>query len=137
MEKSKKILDASVMVKGFSEEINSEKAHRLIKKHLEGEILIIVPELIFLEITNALKYKKKDEESIKKVSKDLFNFQFKVEKITEPLLSKAIQISIKNNLTIYDSLYIAISQFYGAPLITADSALYKITNVIPLEKCED
>ena len=134
MERQKKIVDASVLVKGFSEEIDSNKTHQLIKDHLKGEISIVIPELTFLEVTNALKYKKRDEEALKKVSEDLFGFQFKVEKVTKSILDKAIENSLKYNITMYDSTYIALAQIHNCQLITADKELYKIPNVVPLEK---
>ena len=134
MEKQKKVLDASVIVKEFSNEIDTDKTIRLIKSHINNEISIIVPELLFIEVLNAFRFKNKDIEAIKKINSDLEGFQFEVQKITKSLLDKSIEISINNNLTIYDSIYVALAQFNGCPLITSDKALYKIPNVIPLEK---
>jgi predicted nucleic acid-binding protein len=134
MEKQKKVLDASVIIKGFTNEENSDKANQLIKSHINKEIEIITTELMFVEVLNSLRFKNKDEISLKKISSDLEGFQFKVQKLTGHLLEKSIEISKKNNLTIYDSIYIALAQFNGCPFITADKELFKIPNVIPLEK---
>ena len=134
MEKQKKVLDASVIIKAFIKEDNSEIAAKLIKSHVEDEIKIIIPELAFLEVINSFRFKNKDESALKKIEKDLIEFQFEIVDLNEDLLNKTIEISIANNLTIYDSVYIAIAQFHGCPLITADSALFKIPNVISLEK---
>ena len=134
MEREKKVLDASVIIKLFAKEEGSNKALALINRHVTKKIIIIVPELMFLEVSNAIFYKKADENALIRISKDLFNFQFKVEKLTESILNKAITFSIKNNITIYDSVYIAIAQLHGAHLITADSRLYNLPSVIPLEK---
>lgn len=134
MEKQKKVLDASVIVKEFSNEIDTDKTIKLIKSHVNNEILIIVPELLFIEVLNAFRFKNKDENAIKKINSDLEGFQFEVQRTTKSLLDKSIEISINNNLTIYDSIYIALAQFNGCPLITADKELYKMPNVVPLEK---
>ncbi len=134
MERQAKILDASVIVKWFAEEISTDKALKLKEEYLSEKIDIIIPEFAFLEVLNSLRYKKNNERGLLKISKDLFNIDFKVEKINEIILNKAVSISMQYNITIYDSVYIALSQIYGCPLITADKELYNIPNIIPLEK---
>jgi len=47
---------------------------------------------------------------------------------------KTIENSVKYNITIYDALYVTLAQIHGTFLITADKKLYKIPNVIALEK---
>jgi predicted nucleic acid-binding protein len=136
MEREKKVVDASVAVKWFLDECDSDKAIKLWKKHKSQEIRIIVPELLFIEVLNALKYKKLNEEELKKVNEALWNSQFIIEKLNKTILDKSAAISIKNNLTIYDSIYIALSQLHGCVLITADESLSKHENVNLLNKSE-
>ena len=134
MEKQKKVLDASVIVKGFVKEIDSDKAIKLINAHVNKEILIIVPPLLSIEVLNSFRFKNKDIDYLKKINKDLKEFQFKIEETNDSILNKAIEISLENNITIYDSIYVAIAQMNGCPLITADTELYKIPNVLPLKE---
>ena len=129
MEREKKIVDASVLVKLFSIEEDSNKAEYLIKNHVTEKIILIIPELLFLEVSNALKYKKNDENKIKEANEKLWDFQFHIERLNKNIMDLAIKIALENNFTIYDSLYIALAQIYGAELITADEALLKIPNV--------
>lgn len=129
MEREKKIIDASVVVKWFAYEEDSEKADILKNKHVSNEVLLVAPELIFIEVINALKYKKFNFDSLNKINKVLWDFQIKIEKLNENILEKAIKISLENNLSLYDSVYIALSQIYGAELISADEILSKIPNV--------
>lgn len=135
MEKQKTlVIDASVMVKWFLNEENSDKA-RIIRSELEnGDISIIVPELLFLEIPNSLRYNKVKEKNILTANKILFGTGLEVAGLNEEIMLKAIENSIKYNITIYDSLYVTIAQLHGIALITADKKLYKIPNVIALEK---
>lgn len=134
MERQKKVLDASVLVKWFSQEKDTEKAIELREQHIEQSIKIIIPEIAFLEIINSLRYKKKNEEELQKAVNDLLNLQLNVVNLNADILNKTVKIAVENNLAVYDSLYIAIAQFNGCPLITADKELYKIPNIIPLEK---
>ncbi|MEK6889101.1 MAG: type II toxin-antitoxin system VapC family toxin [Nanoarchaeota archaeon] len=136
MEKQKKVLDASVIMKIFTNEKNSDKALAIIEDYESEKTDIIVPELVFLEVLNALRYKKKNEDELKKASNQLFDLELKTEKISSSILNKAINISLEHNITIYDALYVSLAQFNGCPLITADKELFKLPNVIPLEKID-
>ncbi len=135
MERQKTLIaDASVIVKWFLNEENSDKA-RVIRSNLErGNISLIVPELLFLEISNSLKYNKISEKNIIIANKILFDAGFIVFKLNEEIMLKAIENSVRYNITIYDALYITIAQLHGVFMITADKELYKIPNVIALEK---
>lgn len=134
MERQKKVLDASVILKAFTNEIDSNKAINLLEDFQDGRNEIIVPEFIFLEVTNALRYKKQSQESLNKTNKELWNLGLKIESLNSFLLEKAIEISLKNNITIYDAIYVSLAQINGCQLVTSDKELYKIPNVIPLEK---
>ena len=132
MEKQEKVVDASVIVKWFLNEENSEKA-RMIKSDLEsGNISIIVPELLFLEISNSLRYKKVKEKNILVANKILFGAGFDVAKLSEWVMIKTIENSVRYNITVYDALYITLAQIHGTFLVTADKGLYKVTNVMAL-----
>lgn len=136
MERQKKVIDASVIMKWFLNEEDSDKAIEIKNRYTENKIILIVPELLFIEVINVLRYKKKDFEDLKKINNFLWNLQFKVEKANRDVIDKAIEISIKNNFTIYDSIYIALSQIHGCELITADKELVKIPNVKLLKDVE-
>ena len=134
MERQKKIIDASIAVKWFLNEENSDKALNLKDSFLKGELILIAPDLIVLEVLNALRYNKQKERELIRANKDIFELNLNLIKINDVLLIKTIENSIKYNITIYDSLYVTIAQLHGAPLISADKKLYKIPNVIALEK---
>lgn len=134
METQKKVLDASITVKWFSKEIDSEKAIKLKDEHISGKSIIIIPTLTFFETMNSLRYKEKEESKLKEANEMLHELQLKVENITKFLIDKTIENSYKYGITIYDSLYVSLSQLHGCSLITTDKDLYKIPNVLPLEK---
>ena len=50
------VLDASVILKWFLEEENSEKAITLKDGHSRGEFLVVIPDLAIYEVANALRY---------------------------------------------------------------------------------
>ena len=134
MEKQKKVIDDSVIVKWFSEEKDSDKAIKIKEDFLEGRLILIAPYLIFPEILNALRYKQKNEKQLVRANKMLWNMSLKLESINQDVMSKAIENSLRFNITIYDAIYVTLAQINGTFLITSDSELYKIPNVIALEK---
>ena len=133
MERQTKILDASIIVKWFSEEEQSEKAIALRDEYLLKKTNLAVSEITFLEVLNALRYKKKNEEEIKKANTALWNLQMEILKTDDILLNKAIGISLKHNLTMYDAVYVALAEVHNATLITADEALSKVPNTLLLK----
>lgn len=132
MAREKKVIDASVLVKLFLHEENDDKAFALVQDHVEGKTLIIVPELVFLEVINALRYKKQDLDALDKANQRLWKLQFHVERMNAFLLKRTAELALKFNLTLYDACYAALSSNFGAPLITADTALSKVPNVVLL-----
>lgn len=132
MEKQKKVVDASVVVKWFLNEAGSENALKLKEEHVLGKTLIVVPELMVFEVLNALRFKKKTQTELVEAGKFLEDMQFRVEKTSEFILQKTIQVSLQYNLTIYDAAYIALAMVHGAPMITADKELAVVPNVVLL-----
>ena len=132
MERQKKVIDASIAVKLFAEEENSDKAHILMEKFINGQINIIAPELIFLETLNALRYKKFDKINLDSSNKEMFDFQFEIININKDILDKSIDLVQNYNLTIYDAVYAALAEIHNAQLITADNKLLKTPNAINL-----
>lgn len=132
MERQKKVVDASIIAKWFLDEEDTKKALLLKASHIAEDSIIIVPDILFLEVLNALRYNNAKEELLKEANKTLCDLQLHVEKINEFILEKAIEISFRYNLTIYDSLYASLSQLHGCQLITADKELKKFPSAIAL-----
>jgi len=113
------IVDASVAVKWFSEELGSTEAEAL----LASDEDLLAPDLILAEIGNALW---------KKARRSLLDPRQAVEGTTnapgyfdrllppEELATRAIEIALAVRHPIYDCFYIALAQHENATLVTAD-----------------
>lgn len=132
MERQKKILDASIIVKWFLKEEKREGAIALRQAHINDESVIIVPEFLFLEVLNVLRYKKWNEHNLKEANKSLWDNHLIVESVNQFMLEKALKISLEYNLTLYDSIYAALSQIHDCPLITEDEKLKKFPSAVTL-----
>lgn len=118
------VVDASVIVKWFVEEEGSDKALELRDKYINGEISIIAPELITFEVLNALHYKRLFSESeMKEISEALEAYSLALHSLKGEYAEKTIEIAFKNNITIYDSSYIALATTRNTYMYTADEKL--------------
>jgi len=118
------VVDASVVVKWFVEEENSDKAIKIRDKYIEGEIELIAPEIINFEVLNALYYKKLFSESeLKEISEALDSYSFSLYSLKGEYAEKTIEVALKNNITIYDASYIALSIIKNTYMYTADEKL--------------
>ncbi|MBI4451456.1 type II toxin-antitoxin system VapC family toxin [Candidatus Woesearchaeota archaeon] len=129
MEKQKKVIDASVAVKWFANEPGSDAALALRNEHISGEAVLIVPDIFFAEVVNAMRYKEKDEEKLMAANNAIWDLQLHSEKTTRFVIEKAISLALEHNLSLYDAAYAAIAQTFGAQLVTADKSLGKLPNV--------
>jgi len=123
MAESKAVVDASVLIKWFSPEIDREKALRLREDHIQGRLSIIIPELAFLEVMNGLRYKKAAIAELEKVQQQLWASQLCVEPLTPILLKTATSIAVQAGISVYDAFYVAVARAHSCRLITADREL--------------
>lgn len=132
MAREKKVIDASIIVKWFVTETGSNEALELQKAHSQGDCLLIIPELAFLEVFNALRYKNPHKDTLQNVNAQLWKLQLHTEKINEYLLEQGSRLAIDNDLTLYDAIYLALAQIHGCPLYTADRKFGRCNGVVLL-----
>ncbi|UBF24989.1 type II toxin-antitoxin system VapC family toxin [Kovacikia minuta CCNUW1] len=85
---------------------------------------LYIPEFCLLECTNVLwKHVRFDglpQADAVEIITDLLKLPFQIVAV-HPLLSRALQIGLTNQLAVYDSLYIALALELDCPLITVDT----------------
>lgn len=120
---SRWVVDASVAVKWFLPEVHSESVDRLLREAYQ----LLAPDLIWAEFGNVLwkKWRRKEIEAevAQGILRDFLRFPLDVHG-SEPLLQLAWAIAAEFERTVYDSLYLALAQSTGCPLVTADRKLY-------------
>ena len=129
MEKEALVLDASVIVKWFCEEEYTDIALRIRDRFFVGELTVVVPELMFYEVSNALRYNGvlSMEEKIELID-DMFSMDFDVVTSTKEILSDAMKSALDTDTTIYDNVYLAVGRYKRCNLITADGAFRNKVN---------
>jgi predicted nucleic acid-binding protein len=118
-------LDANVILKWFLKEEDSNKALKLKSEIIEGELLVILPDLILYEISNALRYKKGyTPELVGEAIDALLDLDLDIVVPTKDLIRESAIISYERNISIYDAVYVALAKETAYELITADKILY-------------
>ncbi len=120
------VLDTSVIGKWFKEETNSEIALKIREEFYQGKHEIVIPDLVLYELSNALRYDKEFNEELIYTSIDsLINMELNIVLPTEEIIKNAISLALKYYVTVYDAIFLSLSQIIDATFITADEKLYE------------
>lgn len=132
------IIDTSVAYKFFTSEEDQERALKILKKHKEGEEVIIIPDLLLYEIANAWTTKTNlNPSQIITNLNDLKDAVFKIEKVSFELISEAIKFSREYKISVYDACYAVLAQKKRCNLITADIKFADKVNLPFIKKLSD
>lgn len=129
----KYVVDASVVVKWFSGlQEDAENAQRLLDSHVEGKSRLASSSLVLYEVCNALRFNPNfAEDDLLKAVRGLLKLE--LELVDFPtVFESAIALARSREITIYDAAYIAVSQTYHVPMVTADYKLLAKIKGIPL-----
>jgi predicted nucleic acid-binding protein len=118
------VIDASVGVKWFLEEAESDAALALQSDFIEGRLTLRVPSIFPYEVLNALSYSRRfrDRELIESA-----RALDRTDIVTVPLageyFEQTVATSSRRRITIYDASYLALAKALGCPFFTADETL--------------
>ncbi len=88
---------------------------------MEGNIEIVVPDLILYEISNALRFNRAfDLDDVSNAINSLFDMDIEIMVPTREILKEALGFTFEYNITAYDASYVAFAKELGCDLITAD-----------------
>ena len=119
------MIDASVVVKWFSEETGTRSALKLREDHVDGVRTLLAPDLLLYEVVNALRYKPGfDEGKVARAIADLIDIQVDLIVPGREMAERASGLAYKYDLSVYDSCYLALSELMGVSLYTSDRRLY-------------
>ena len=123
------ILDASVIVKWFSEEEHTDKALKIRERIRIGKEKVIVPDLLLYELANALKYNPNfDASDVSDALTSIFDMDINIVTPIPETINSAIKLGFQYNITVYDAFYIALARETELIYITADKRLCERVN---------
>jgi len=118
------VVDASVVTKWFLVEPDSHDAIRLRDDFATGRVRLTVPTLLFYEVMNALRFSGEFEETeLGVAARSLSRYQFGMWRPRGKLLELAAELSLREDLTVYDATYVALARRIESKVITEDGEL--------------
>ncbi len=127
------VVDASVLIKLFLDEVGSIEAESALKEATE----ILAPDLLLAETANILwKYVRRAELTptvVEQLIGDILQMPIHYT-ASRDLIESALQIATETGRTVYDALYIALAVQRQAVLLTADERLVNALATTPHAK---
>src|SRR5438552_7177726 len=121
------VVDSSVVVKWIMPEPDSAQADRLITDvALQGERLLVL-DLAFVEVTNAIWKRYHRGLATLDETRQFLDKLLRILIHVEPavrLLKPALEIAAKYHRAVFDALFVALCQDLGLQGLTADEPLY-------------
>jgi predicted nucleic acid-binding protein len=117
------VLDTSVVLKWFSEfgENDLDRSLQLRTALLNGSVFFVVPELLFYELANALRYNPRfSPKDVEGAISSVLDMGLDFRAVEQETFREAIKLAYRYNGTVYDTYFLALSIKEGKPLITAD-----------------
>jgi predicted nucleic acid-binding protein len=114
------LLDTSVVVKWFVTEDDSERALDLQQAHLRDDLQLHAPDVLLMELANALRYAGVSEERILQNLETFPALGVEIIPFSIDVLNSAVSLSLEHDLAVYDAYFLALAQALEIPLITAD-----------------
>lgn len=118
------VIDASVAVKWYIEEEDRDKALQVRRDYVKGKIDLASPTLIVYEVFNALRYHPGvSPVDVARNVDSLLDMQIDLQLPSPETNRLAAELALKEDISGYDSHYIALAQTMQTKVITADSKL--------------
>lgn len=133
------VLDTSVVLQWFerTDEIHVKEAKRIFDDLNSGKINVIIPDLLLIEILNALLIGKKCSlENANLAIRRLFDLPLTILAISLPVLEESAKLMRQHNLASYDAYFLALAHYEKCKLISDDQKAHgqvKDGSVIMLE----
>ncbi|HEX9989993.1 MAG TPA: type II toxin-antitoxin system VapC family toxin [Chloroflexia bacterium] len=122
----KLVVDSSVAVKWFISELNSTEARRMLVDAQVGTLTLLAPDLIYAEVGNVVwRNHIKQGMAVSLAQTVITEFQ-EVEILlvpTKDLLTEAYRLAVTYKRTVYDAMYLALSEREQCQFVTADEKL--------------
>jgi predicted nucleic acid-binding protein len=122
--KSEYVVDASIVTKWYLVETNSDQSIKLRDEFATGRLRLTVPTLLFYEVTNALRFSGVFSEiDLALAAKSLSKYRFGIWRPRGKLLELSVQLSVREDITVYDACYVALAKRLKTKLVTEDKDL--------------
>ena len=125
------IIDSCVLAKLVLTEPDSPKALTLMSQSLARGDRLVVLDLAFPEVGNAIWKRRRQgvisTQEAQKLLEDLVHSPMHIE-AAMPHLGRALEIAVQYDRAIYDALIVALSEWLSVEAVTADRPLFNVVS---------
>lgn len=122
------VVDASIALKWFHEEKDSDVARLILKNQQKGEKAIAAPDFMLIEIANAIVTKSAiSSAGLARSLEKLENLDIRLYRVEKELVIRAAYQAKKYKTSVYDMLYAQFARELDTELVTADEQFVRKT----------
>lgn len=129
------VVDSSVVFKWYRQPRDEDyvpQAVSVFERHLQGDIEIHVPDILFYELGNILWLKETlVSKDVLTILRETFALALQIHVIDLPLSEEAFRFAREHDITFYDASFVALSYLLDASFITADKKLFSKIKTLP------
>jgi predicted nucleic acid-binding protein len=120
------VIDASVVVKWYCDEEDTDIALKIKERFFENKCKLTAPNLLIYEVANTVRFVKmfSAEERIG-ILDDLYSIGFEFIYPDEKMMASALSMAVKYETTVYDAVYFALAREKGCAYVTADDTFVR------------
>ena len=122
------VLDCSVAAKWVLSEPGRAAALELFERYASGQVLLIAPDILLAEFASLVAKRNRRKQISAGQAHDAFSLMTKsAPKLfdTRPRLSRALDLSLQYQLSLWDCVYLALALEHDCPVLTADLRLFR------------
>jgi predicted nucleic acid-binding protein len=122
------VIDCSIAAKWVLPEPDRAPARLLYERYVSGEIDLIAPDLLLIEFASlAAKLHRRKKLSTEQAHEAFERLGRLAPRLfeTRSLLSRAFALSLRHQLSLWDSVYVALATEHSCPLLTADRRMLR------------
>lgn len=118
------VLDSSVLLKWFRpEEPLAEAAQALRRAYVEERLELVIPDLALYEVANVLRYRG-PESAAQQALDSLLELRIPLHRLDLQTLHAATEAAFRDQVTVYDAVFLAVAERLHWYLVTADRPFY-------------
>ena len=122
------VLDCSVAAKWVLPEPDRTPALRLFEQYASGEVVLIAPDILLAEFASLLAKRTRRKQISAEQAHEAFSLLTKCAPRlfdTRPRLSRALDLSLQRQLSLWDCVYLDLAMELDCPVLTADLRLFR------------
>jgi predicted nucleic acid-binding protein len=122
------VVDCSVAAKWVLPDAGRAPALEWLERYFAGDVILIAPDMLLVEFASLISKLHRRKLISPVVAYEGYEF---IERClprlheTRPRLARALLLSLEYHLSLWDCVYLVLSEEYNCPLLTADVRLFR------------